>query len=127
MGKWFLIWIPMVPIAIGNGVLRQLWYGKYMSELKAHQLSTLTGVLLFSLYIWAVIRTWRPASSAQALSIGLIWLGLTVAFEFLFGHYAAGHSWDRLLQDYNVFAGRLWVAVLIWVTISPYAFYRLQR
>ncbi len=55
-----------------------------------------------------------------------MWLSLTVAFEFLFMHYVAGLPWVRLVHDYNVFAGRVWVVVLIWVTATPYVFYRLQ-
>jgi hypothetical protein len=127
MWKYFLAWIPMVLIAIANGTLREASYGKRMSELQAHQISTLSGLLLFSAYIWVVIRTWRPDTSGQAIAIGLIWLGLTVAFEFLFGHYAVGQPWSKLLYDYNVFAGRVWVVVLIWVTVAPYVFYRLQK
>jgi len=69
----------------------------------------------------------RPDTSKQAITVGLIWLGLTVAFEFLFGHYVVGHPWSKLLYDYNVFAGRVWVAVLIWVTVAPYVLYRLQK
>lgn len=125
MAKYILAWIPMVLIAIGNGILRELWYGKSVSELAAHQTSTLTAVVLFGLYIWAVIRTWPPDSLRQAYLIGLVWLGLTVAFESLFGHYVAGHTWRRLLHDYNLFAGRVWLIVLIWVTIAPCIFFRI--
>ena len=39
-----------------------------------------------------------------------LWLGMTLAFEFLFGHYIAGKSWSLLLADYNLAAGRLWVS-----------------
>jgi hypothetical protein len=127
MLKYVLAWIPMVLIAIANGALREATYGKLMSELQAHQISTLSGLLLFSAYIYVVIRTWRPDTSKQAIIVGLIWLGLTVVFEFLFGHYVAGHPWSKLLYDYNVFAGRVWVVVLIWVTVAPYVFYRLQK
>ena len=127
MLKYVLAWIPMVLIAIVNGALREATYGKHMSELQAHQISTLSGLLLFSAYIYVVIRTWRPDTSKQAITVGLIWLGLTVAFEFLFGHYVVGHPWSKLLYDYNVFAGRVWVAVLIWVTVAPYVLYRLQK
>jgi uridine phosphorylase len=101
--KYTLAWFPMVLIAILNGVLRQSWYANYMSDLRAHQISTLTAILLFGIYIWALTRIWKLESAAQALVVGLIWLGLTVAFEFLFGHFAAGHPWRRLLQDYNLF------------------------
>lgn len=117
----------MIIIAIANGVVRQVCYGHYLSELRAHQLSTLTGVVLFGLYIWLVLHFFRPANTSQAWAIGLLWLGLTMAFEFLFGHYIAGHSWSRLLQDYNLFAGRLWVLILVWLAVAPYLFFRWQE
>jgi hypothetical protein len=56
-----------------------------------------------------------------------VWLGMTVAFEFLFGHYVAKRAWNELRRDYNLFAGRVWLVILVWVTIAPYVFYRLQQ
>jgi hypothetical protein len=126
MWKYVLTWVPMVLIAIVNGTIREAWYGKYLRELRAHQVSTASGVLLFGLYIWLLLRVWKPTSSSQALTIGFMWLGLTVAFEFLFFHYAMGHPWSRLLYDYNILAGRVWVVILIWVAVAPYVFYRMQ-
>jgi hypothetical protein len=126
MWRYILAWAPMVVIAIVNGALRQQWYGHYLSELRAHQLSTLTGVLLFGLYIWALARLWRLESSAQALTIGCVWLALTVGFEFLVGHYVMRQPWSRLFHDYDIFAGRLWVVLLLWITVAPYVFYRGQ-
>lgn len=125
--RYILAWFPMVLIAILNGALRDTWYGKYIGELRTHQISTLTGVVPFGVYIWMVSRLWPLESGRQALVVGLIWLAMTVCFEFLFGHYAAGHSWSRLIQDYNIFAGCLWALLLIWVAFAPYVFYRLQR
>src|SRR5215471_3716579 len=116
----------MVLSAITNGALREGWYGQHLSEQQAHQISTGTVVLLFGVYIWVLLRLWRPASGSQALAIGLVWLAMTVAFEFLFGHYVAKWSWSDLLHDYNLCAGRVWV-VLVWVTLAPYIFYRWQQ
>jgi len=127
MLKYVLAWLLLVMIAMVNGALREGLYGKYLGELRAHQVSTVSGVLLFGVFIWALVRFRRPESSKQAITIGLIWLGLTVAFEFIFMHYVAGRSWDVLLHDYNIFAGRVWVVVLVWVTVAPYVFYRLQK
>jgi hypothetical protein len=127
MFKYIAAWFPMIPIAIANGAIREAWYGKHLSELRAHQVSTGTGMLLFGIYIWMVIKFWRPESSDQAVAIGFLWLGLTLAFEFLFGHYVAGHSWNRLIQDYNILAGRVWLLFLVWITVAAYLFYRVQQ
>jgi hypothetical protein len=127
MMKYALAWLPMVVIAVANGALRQGWYGRHMSELRAHQLSTLTGIALFAIYIGAVMRVWRPRSQAQAFRIGLLWLALTVAFEFIAGRWLFGAPWRKLLHDYDIFAGRLWIVLLIWITIAPAAFHRLWK
>lgn len=125
--RYILAWIPMIFIGIINGIVRESTYGKYLDELRAHQVSTITGVLLFGFYIWGLTRLWSIESPAQALTIGFIWLGLTVVFEFTFGHYIAGHSWSRLLSDYNILAGRVWIVVLIWIAIAPLLFYRFLQ
>ena len=124
--KYTICWIGLVIIAIVNGALREKVYGKFMDELIAHQLSTVIGIVLFSLYIMILSLTWKIESSGQALTIGGIWLALTVAFELIFGHYVIGHSWRRLFQDYNLLKGRLWILVLIWTAIAPYTIYRIQ-
>ncbi len=88
-----IAWIPMLVIAIANGALRQLAFANMMSELRAHQLSTLTGSILIGFFIWGVVRVWPPSSARQSLSIGLIWLVLNVAFEFIFGRFVMHHPW----------------------------------
>ena len=116
----------MVPIAIINGAARDFLYGKKMTELRAHQVSTVLGATLLGVYIcWVVVQYLRPGSAGQAMGTGFLWLILTVAFEFIFGRFVAGHSWARLFEDYNVFAGRLWAPLLAWITLAPYLFYRL--
>ncbi|HEU5339218.1 MAG TPA: hypothetical protein VFU39_08030 [Sulfuricaulis sp.] len=125
MLKYIPAWVRMLFIAIANGVLRQVWYAKYLSALQARLLSTLIGALLIGIYIWGFVRSWEPASARQTVVIGMVWLGLTMTFEFLFGHFVAGHSWPRLLQDYNLLAGGLW-SLLLWVAVTPYFFYRIN-
>lgn len=127
MWKYVLAWVPLIIIAIGNGLFRENILAKRLKELHAHQASTATLVVLFGVYMWVIFRTWKPVSVQQSINIGLLWLGFTVAFEFLFGHFVAGHSWSRLFHDYNLFAGRVWVVILVWVALAPYLFYQLQK
>ena len=127
MWKYILAWIPMVVIAIANGALREVWYKKYFSELQAHQLSTASGIFLLGIYMWVIMRIWQPTSDKHALSIGLIWVTLTVAFEFLFGYYVRGLPLKNLFHDYNLWAGRVWILILIWVMVAPYLFFLWQQ
>lgn len=127
MGRYLTAWFVMLLVSVANGAIRDFTYGKYLDELMAHQLSTLSSVVLLGIVIWGFGRLYPPASGRQATLIGLLWMFLTVAFEFLFFHYLGGHSWSVLLANYNVLEGRVWVIVLAWIVIAPYVFFRLNR
>jgi hypothetical protein len=120
------LWIGLVVLAILNAALRENAYGKFISELSAHQLSTFIFVLLIGLYTYFATSVFTLQSSEQALLVGGIWLFMTISFEFIFGHYIMGHSWHKLFNDYNLIEGRVWVVVLVWTFLAPYTFYRIH-
>src|SRR3954452_7809741 len=103
MIKYFLLWLPMIVIAFINATLRQLVFIKYISELRAHQVSTITLIILCSIYIWFVFPLLDIQNFKQAVLIGLVWVVLTVLFEFSLGRLTK-KSWAYLLKDYNIFA-----------------------
>jgi hypothetical protein len=125
--KHLLAWIPMVFIAVGNGVLRVTTFGKVLPELRAHQLSTVTGIVLVGVYVWAVMRLWPPSCAKQAITIGVAWTALTVVFEFSFGRLVMGSSWRHLLDDYDIVHGRVWLVFLAWLVAAPWLVWRFQR
>jgi hypothetical protein len=127
MKKYFLAWFPMVFIAIINAVFREGAYKTLLGDLAAHQLSTLTGIIFTGIYIWLITRQWPLTSSSQAIKVGLMWLGMTILFEFGFGHYAMKNPWSKLLADYNIFNGRVWSLFLLWITLAPYIFFHLGK
>ena len=122
--RYTLTWIMLAVVATGNGILRELSYGKYLPELLAHQVSTATAMLFSGLLVWRISRLWPLASSRQAWFVGFSWLIATVLFEFGFGHFVFGHDWSKLVADYNIFNGRLWLLFLTWVTVMPYVFHK---
>ena len=125
--RYLLFWLILAVIAIVNGSLRQFTYGRYMTELAAHQLSTVTGIVLTGAVVWVLNRYWPIASAKQAWIIGACWFVMTIIFEFGFGHYIAGHSWSRLFADYNLAEGRLWSLFLAWISVLPYLIWRLDH
>lgn len=116
----------MLCIAIANGALRQLTFGKVMPELRAHQLSTIIGAILIGSFIWFVTSLFPPASNKHALLIGGIWLCFTVIFEFFMGLVLSRAPLSKVLHDYNLVEGRVWVSFLAWITVAPWLFYIIQ-
>lgn len=107
--------------------MRQATYGRHLPELAAHQVSTVTGILLTGAVVWSVSRFWPIGTAKEARIIGACWLMMTIAFEFGFGHYVAGHSWSRLFADYNLADGRVWSLFLAWIAVLPYLIWRIRR
>ncbi len=126
MLKYFLAWFPMLLLAILNGAMRDLGYKKYMGDLTAHQISTITLIILFAFYIGYIINRFPPISSTQTILIGTVWVILTLSFEFGFGRYR-GNVWSVLFADYNILKGRIWILIPVWVLIAPYLFYKYFR
>ncbi|MCX6850932.1 MAG: hypothetical protein NTY98_18630 [Verrucomicrobia bacterium] len=125
MLRYILLWFVMLIIAIGNGVLRETTFGKRMTELRAHQLSTLIGAVLMGVFIRFVIQEWPPSSGGAAFTIGAVWLCLTVVFECFMGLVLRKRPLAEVLADYNLLAGRVWVLLLLWIMVAPWLFFVL--
>ncbi len=124
--KHIALWLPMIVIAFANATLRELVFIKYFNEFRAHQLSTITLIILCSIYIWFVSPMLSIQNSKQAFLIGFVWVILTVAFEFSLGRLT-NKSWEYLFRDYNIFAGRIWLLFLFCLFILPYLVYIIRN
>lgn len=113
-------WVPLLAVAIFNGAFRQLTLVRIFPELVAHLLSTLMLVSLILFLGNSLVRWVHVARLGHATLVGAIWLTLTVAFEFLAGHYLSGKSWTVLLADYNIFEGRAWILIPIAMFWTPF-------
>ncbi len=114
------IWLLLFVVAFGLGAVRELLITPAIGEPLAHVVGTLAFVAVLLGIAVAFVRRIRPRCSLTDLwLVGLLWLALTLAFEFLFFHYAAGKSWEVLLADYNVLQGRIWVLVPLTELVGP--------
>ena len=114
-----VVWFLFLLLAIMNGALRNAVLTPRLGEFWGHITSTFLLCTAMLVVTWLTIEWIRPARSTEALLIGGGWALMTVAFEFLAGHYVFGSPWDRLLEDYNLFGGRIWLLVLATSAFSP--------
>ena len=126
VARYALVWVVMIFVAIFNAILRESVFGTFLSPLGAHQFSSITAVFLFLFVTYLFSKRWPINSSKQAIIIGVMWVILTPLFEFSFGLLVMGHSLDYLLNDYNLFAGRVWGLVLLSIALAPYIVHKIR-
>ena len=121
------VWLLLAAVAVTGGILRQQLLVPKVGDAAAHLMGTAAVVAVFVVVIGLLVRWTAPGLEIRNLWIlGGFWTVLTVAFEFGFGHYVVGHPWSRLLHDYNLLAGRVWVFVLITLLLAPVILGRLR-
>ncbi len=120
-------WCVLMLTAVVNGTLRVILLNPRLGEPVAHIVSSLMLSLFILLLAWVLVPWAGPQSAPAALALGGLWLLLTLAFEFGFGHFVAHKPWRELLADYNIAAGRIWVLVLLTTLLAPLIVARVRR
>jgi hypothetical protein len=122
-----VVWCGLLVLAFVNGAVREAALVPAFGDNVAHAISSVMLSAAIGALAWMTIGWIAPPSSAAAWQVGAVWLALTLAFEFLAGHYLFGNPWNRLLADYDVLRGRIWIVVLLTTACSPYLTARLGR
>jgi hypothetical protein len=121
-----LAWLILLALAIANGAAREALLTPRFGATVARVVSTLVlSALIF--IVGSLTMPWiAPATTSDGWRIGIVWVALTLTFEFLFGHFVLGQPWRELLTDYNLFAGRIWVVVLVVTLLTPIVCFKMQ-
>ncbi|MGD8415270.1 MAG: hypothetical protein PVF33_13605 [Candidatus Latescibacterota bacterium] len=117
--KAFVIWIALVVLAVLNGIARNSLIEPRLGDQPAHIISTVILCAVIAAVAWISNPWLSPSTVKAAFGVGVLWFSLTIAFEFLAGHYLFGHTWQELFADYNLAHGRVWVFVLLVTMLAP--------
>ena len=117
--RWIVAWVGSAALGVANGAGREVLYADAVGDEAAHVISTGTLLGLLGGYMWLLQRRWPLRTRREALSVGAAWTGMTVAFEFGFGHWVAGDTWSALLENYDVTAGKVWALVPMAMATGP--------
>jgi len=118
--KSIMIWLVFILAESLNGTARIFWLVPFLGDRLAHQISFIIGSVLI-LAIATLFARWLHVSHfSQLLSVGVLWLVLTVVFEMVLGRFILGYSWQQIGADYNLLQGGLMPIGLVWLTLSPF-------
>ena len=118
--KALLYWFLLMLLAILNGTVRIKLIIPFTGLTIGLAISTLLLCALILGATWVGIRWLGPADAKQAWGIGLLWLVMTLSFEFGAGHFLFKKPWTELLLDYDLAKGRIWVLVPIVTALAPW-------
>lgn len=114
------IWVLIVIAAIINGVIREKLIVPMAGIETALPLSGVTLSIIIFLISLASVSFIGAMETKTFLTIGVLWVLLTLSFEFLFGHYVVGKPWKEIMQVFNMQKGDLFVVVLFVTALSPW-------
>ena len=119
LNRTLAVWLLIILAETIHGILRGLFLVPVVGDLRARQIGVVIGSLIIVAIAAATIRWIGAKTHRELLVIGAVWLTLTLAFEFLFGRYVAGASWDRLLSGYDPTRGGFLALGMIVLLLSP--------
>jgi membrane protein DedA with SNARE-associated domain len=122
-----IVWLAMLIMASVNGGVREALLVPSMGPGAARVVSTLLLCAIVFLLTYLTIRWIDPRSSRDAWIVGAIWVAFTLGFEFLAGHFLFGHPWSELLEEYDVFRGRIWILAVVTILVAPWVCVRARR
>jgi hypothetical protein len=113
------VWLVILVCAVLNGGLREALLVPSLGEPIALVVSgVLLSVAIVAVSLLLVPRLGR-LSTSQCLYVGLLWLCLTLIFEFGFGRLVQHQSWQQLVEAYTFKDGNTWPVVLVVVFVAP--------
>jgi len=112
------VWLMEILVSGFNFfVLMNLVYEPRLGVLVAHQIGMSTRIVYISIFSYLLLRYVKEYETKALIHVGILWLGLTLAFEWL-GSFALGRSVEEILVGWNVFAGYMWPYVLLTYLLS---------
>ena len=94
------IWVGLLFTESLHGIVRRLVLEPQLGDLRARQVSVLSGSVLIVLVVWLTIRWLGAHPPRRWWLLGVLWLVLTLAFEMALGR-ALGASWERIASDFD--------------------------
>jgi len=120
------IWVLIMLAAIANGVVRETALDPLLGTTLALPASGLLLSFLIFGMSWLCIPLIGRAGMPVWLTIGMLWVMLTLAFEYLFGYFVAGMSWREISGVFDVSSGNLFVLAIFAAALSPWLAARLR-
>lgn len=115
----FIVWLIIIVAESVHGTFRQLFLAPMIGDFPARRIAVFTGMILIFAITYFCIRWINAPTSKSLITVGFLWVILTILFEFGLGFYVFKFSWERLFEDYDIFRGGLMGLGILFMFFSP--------
>jgi hypothetical protein len=113
------VWLVEILVSGFNYfVLMNLVYEPIWGALVAHQIGMSSRIVYIAIFAYLLLRYVKEYETKDLVHVGLLWLGLTLLFEWG-GSLAMGRSFEEILTGWDIFVGYMWPYVLLSYLLSP--------
>lgn len=119
IAKSILIWMALIPLAILNGALRDNVLTPWLGNVALPLSGIILSLLIFGISVILIPKLGK-GNQKTYIVMGMVWLVLTIVFEFGFSLTVEGIPLSVLLAAYDITTGNLWLLVLLTSGISPW-------
>ena len=119
MVRAVIVWLLIMLLESIHGTLRTLYLEPWLGSFRARQVSVFTGCVIILAVTLIFVRWMNATSRAALIRIGVVWVILTLIFEFAVVGPMLGLSWNRMMEDYDLSRGGLMIFGLLFMLFAP--------
>lgn len=127
--KSILFWFVLLILALINATIRETTYKPLLTPyigVWAHQISSLTGIILFFIAIYFFLKKIKVSyNKSDLFKVGLLWIVMTILFECFMNICIRHLTFQQVLKTYYFWQGDTWFFVLLSLIISPFIAHKI--
>jgi hypothetical protein len=121
------VWFALMGAEFVHGIVRAIWLVPVVGDFRSRQIGVFTGTILNLSIAVLFIRWIHPTRIADAITVGVLWLVLTVMFDIGFGRAVMQASWQLIGSDYDLSHGGLLPIGLVLLALAPLITARIRQ
>jgi hypothetical protein len=124
--KSLLIWLALVFLAILNGAFREIVINPLIGAEYGPPISCFSLCFILFILCWFTIPRIGRGTTKTYLTIGLLWVLLTVLFETGLELFT-GNTFAGVIKTYDITTGNLWLLVVLFTGIAPWLTAKIRK
>ncbi len=115
----FGVWLAIMFVETLHGIARAVFVLPHTGDLLSRQIGVVSGSILIFIVVIGLIKWLGITDRRGLLGVGILWVVMTVVFEFALGYFAMGMPLNEIFASFDPRHGSLMPLGLAFLALSP--------